>query len=460
MPYDEKIYLVLGDRRVTLRQREQTIGRSHRCAVVIDDRSVSREHAQITRKDSLLVVRDLNSSNGTFLNGARIQGAAELRDGDELAFGEARARVLRVPATQREALPVDELTAAVEERFTDPSTRPRPIHLDQTRSQAPPAESPLDGTVGAETVSVPYAQGLTQPPAEEPAVETPAAAPESPAKESQGLAPVVELGAQTIEIRQAPQIQKTPQVGQASQISKTPPRASASDTWSATRPALESTAVEEPSASWKAPSWKAEPPTPAEGFKASRAAQSGGSKDKWHEELRGLEALEALPELPPLGEGPTASMPRASRPGRAASVSDRSVDRSHAQEAPPSSRLAAGLFDFVLIAAVSLALSFLRGGTGTAPGRWLAVWLALGLGAAMSWVGWSLAGATPGQRLVGLVVCDDGGRSPLSPRRALLRVLAMGVTIASLGVGFLLAFFHPEGRALHDLASKTRVVRR
>ncbi len=68
-------------------------------------------------------------------------------------------------------------------------------------------------------------------------------------------------------------------------------------------------------------------------------------------------------------------------------------------------------------------------------------------------------GATPGKMLFGMrVVRADG--EPLSVPRALGRHLAEFVSMAGLGVGYLIAPFHPERRALHDLVAGTRVIRR
>lgn len=65
------------------------IGRDPTLDVVIpleDQRFVSRIHAAITKEGAKYVLQDLDSSNGTFLNGRRVQ-RAELADGDEIQFG-------------------------------------------------------------------------------------------------------------------------------------------------------------------------------------------------------------------------------------------------------------------------------------------------------------------------------------------------------------------------------------
>lgn len=67
------------------------IGRGDENEVVLADPSVSRAHALLDTGETSPVVRDLGSTNGTFVNGRRIR-TQELRDGDELTFGNTRMR--------------------------------------------------------------------------------------------------------------------------------------------------------------------------------------------------------------------------------------------------------------------------------------------------------------------------------------------------------------------------------
>jgi Protein of unknown function (DUF3662)/FHA domain len=67
------------------------IGRSEEGEIVLVDPSVSRSHAVVEIDERGAFVRDLGSTNGTFLNGRRIE-AESLRDGDELRFGNTRMR--------------------------------------------------------------------------------------------------------------------------------------------------------------------------------------------------------------------------------------------------------------------------------------------------------------------------------------------------------------------------------
>lgn len=73
------------------------VGRGLDNDIVLEDASVSRHHAELTREGSRLEVRDLGSTNGTWVNAARVV-AATIHAGDELAFGTVRVEVSRRPA--------------------------------------------------------------------------------------------------------------------------------------------------------------------------------------------------------------------------------------------------------------------------------------------------------------------------------------------------------------------------
>src|SRR5437763_1229499 len=65
------------------------IGRLATFEVALSDSSVSRQHAELAATNQGWVVRDLGSTNGTFLNGARVGRAEQsVRTGDILQFGD------------------------------------------------------------------------------------------------------------------------------------------------------------------------------------------------------------------------------------------------------------------------------------------------------------------------------------------------------------------------------------
>lgn len=70
--------------RWPLDKRVATIGRWEDNDIVVDDRWVSRYHARIRRDGDTYLVEDLDSKNGTFVNGRRITQPVTLSDGDEV----------------------------------------------------------------------------------------------------------------------------------------------------------------------------------------------------------------------------------------------------------------------------------------------------------------------------------------------------------------------------------------
>jgi DNA-binding winged helix-turn-helix (wHTH) protein len=79
--------LVLGSRRFTLPAGSHLVGRDAGAAVFINHQSVSRRHARIVVTVEHALVEDLQSRNGTFVNGRRVDGPTEMRDGDALGLG-------------------------------------------------------------------------------------------------------------------------------------------------------------------------------------------------------------------------------------------------------------------------------------------------------------------------------------------------------------------------------------
>ncbi len=61
-----------------------TIGRDIANDIVIDHRLASRRHARLERDEAGCYVRDLESTNGTYINGTRVTGIAPLRNNDEV----------------------------------------------------------------------------------------------------------------------------------------------------------------------------------------------------------------------------------------------------------------------------------------------------------------------------------------------------------------------------------------
>jgi len=82
--------LVWDKGEVTLFPGRSVIGREADAAVRVDDRTISRHHAAIVIGGKSATVEDLDSKNGTFVNGQRVSSPVELRDGAVLEFGSVR----------------------------------------------------------------------------------------------------------------------------------------------------------------------------------------------------------------------------------------------------------------------------------------------------------------------------------------------------------------------------------
>jgi hypothetical protein len=72
-----------------------TLGRDVNNTILIDDRFASSEHAVLTFRGRAWYVEDLGSTNGTYVNGTRVEGVAPVTYGDELQIGQVRFRLER-----------------------------------------------------------------------------------------------------------------------------------------------------------------------------------------------------------------------------------------------------------------------------------------------------------------------------------------------------------------------------
>lgn len=70
-----------------LGERPITLGRGAECDLVLADERASRMHCGIRRWDGDFYLKDLDSKNGTFVNGQRIDGLVKLNPGDRVRVG-------------------------------------------------------------------------------------------------------------------------------------------------------------------------------------------------------------------------------------------------------------------------------------------------------------------------------------------------------------------------------------
>jgi len=82
-----------GGSEILLEKDRMTLGRGAGMDVVLDDASVSNQHAALELTEAGFRIRDLGSTNGVRVNGSRV-AAAELKHGDRLEIGSLAFRYL------------------------------------------------------------------------------------------------------------------------------------------------------------------------------------------------------------------------------------------------------------------------------------------------------------------------------------------------------------------------------
>ena len=90
--YEPSLVMDNGD-VFAIPEGETTVGREAACGLaLVAESTVSRKHATLIRTGSLVQLRDDGSSNGTFVNGAKVDSAVDLKAGDQIQFGQAKFR--------------------------------------------------------------------------------------------------------------------------------------------------------------------------------------------------------------------------------------------------------------------------------------------------------------------------------------------------------------------------------
>lgn len=88
-PDAERPILIIQDdnqpaRHWPMMKDDIVLGRDEDCDLPLPDRQISRQHIRIFRQDDLFYITDLDSKNGTWVNGQQLKGTRELHDGDEI----------------------------------------------------------------------------------------------------------------------------------------------------------------------------------------------------------------------------------------------------------------------------------------------------------------------------------------------------------------------------------------
>jgi len=81
--------VVFRGREFPLQEGENILGRDATAGIQIDDTTVSRKHATITIQEDAVTLEDLDSKNGTYLDGVKLTEPASIRDGQTFVLGDA-----------------------------------------------------------------------------------------------------------------------------------------------------------------------------------------------------------------------------------------------------------------------------------------------------------------------------------------------------------------------------------
>ena len=93
-------------KHVRVRTKKYLIGRSDDCHLRPRADSVSRHHCALMIDEPDVLIRDLGSRNGTFVNGQRVQGSRVLETGDKLSVGKLKLQVEIATLRKLEPAPV------------------------------------------------------------------------------------------------------------------------------------------------------------------------------------------------------------------------------------------------------------------------------------------------------------------------------------------------------------------
>lgn len=94
-PRELVVHVAGGRPQVLPLDGEIRFGRAASCTVPLADTYVSEQHARVYRQGDEWLVADMGSTNGTFLNQAKVTSPAPLAPGDQLGIGKTRVEVRR-----------------------------------------------------------------------------------------------------------------------------------------------------------------------------------------------------------------------------------------------------------------------------------------------------------------------------------------------------------------------------
>lgn len=116
-----------------------SVGREEDCDLSIDSAVISRRHAEIFTKWGAFVVKDLQSKNGTFVNGDPVAPEVTLKDGDEITFGTLKA-VFQNPEQFQFKEIENSLQEEKQKNAPSPEATTPPKDTSETKPETPKSE--------------------------------------------------------------------------------------------------------------------------------------------------------------------------------------------------------------------------------------------------------------------------------------------------------------------------------
>jgi len=146
-----------------------TVGRGDHNTLVIRDSSLSSTHCEILVYGSEVIVRDLDSSNGTFVDGVRLNKQSQVKSGQTVRFGTVEARLDLGPS--KDETDTAEITAvyALGKIMRDQRQAKKQSQPDTASMELEPEAHP---GAGEHTILIPRPPQPAPAPVAPPAVET------------------------------------------------------------------------------------------------------------------------------------------------------------------------------------------------------------------------------------------------------------------------------------------------
>jgi pSer/pThr/pTyr-binding forkhead associated (FHA) protein len=144
---------------------ETLVGREVECTISLDSPHVSRYHAKLVVTDNGVVLEDLRSSNGTFVNGKRINNKTRVSVGDEIRFDELAFRLTTAANTEGTA---DATVMVSRERLNEKiQSAPQEPALAGTQHKSPEKPKPQIAAVSPAPAPAEPAQAAVAAPADQ-----------------------------------------------------------------------------------------------------------------------------------------------------------------------------------------------------------------------------------------------------------------------------------------------------